>query len=639
MINNNIFYFNPCKNCGGLEPFGIPNNSSPFTPWPNFSSDTIGTQYSLVIGSYSGCVEYSGSTSISLPNINIINGSPIFSASTCDNCIKTYPCYTQPNVTPPTVVGYKNECGIITILPMGVKCITSASTTSDSYDGEVSLIITGGTPPYKTTWLNNGVESPALNGLGNDYYTATTVDYWGDFSATTVCELYTPPDCTFNIKISEYTLISNTKKYYTITLSAGTTSPGPYTIHLNQSGGTIPLLYPDLTPAQNIDRDTLLSGVIIQTDSVPASIVVVNEYCQTIITLPPPTNITYKNFCLSFNSTALPNTVYKHFIPNGIVGGFPSWISDTTPVPNPPITITWNSNNSNWVINNYNPLNSTILSISPANVNSNPPSNWISVGGSATVNVELLPREVCPTLNTSQFSRSVNHPTCKCDGSIIFNVNLDNPPFSYSIDNGVTYSSSPIFTNLCSGIYTLAVLDSLGNVYTSSETIKTSQPSTTYTISLVTTKTTPVSNTISSVNSYETNVVITPPLPDGAVVTFDLIHTNSFYSSPTSGTSILKTGTILTKNTTDIIIDSTVTSNTTAVNTTPGCQNNLLYQSNINDVWNSLTISNTDTITINTTSRVDKTTTGKCVVGYSNDTYSISNPVISGCDCCSIKIN
>jgi hypothetical protein len=185
----------------------------------------------------------------------------------------------------------------------------------------------------------------------------------------------------------------------------------------------------------------------------------------------------------------------------------------------------------------------------------------------------------------------------------------------------------------------LAVLDSLGNVYTSSETIKSSLPSTMYTISLNTTKTIPVNNNISVVNDYETTIVITPPLPDGVTITFDLIHINSFYSSPTSGTSILKTGTILYKNLSATTINSTVTGNTISVNTAAGCQTDYIYQSNISDSWNSLTLSNSDTITISTTSRVDKTTTGKCVVGYSNDTYSIGNAVISGCDCCSIKIN
>ena len=89
---------------------------------------------------------------------------------------------------------------------MGIQCVTSNATTSDSYDGEVSLEITGGTPPYTTTWTwgnNNSIESPAIGGIGNGSYSATTVDYWGDFTATTVCYLYTEPDCTFNVTIVE----------------------------------------------------------------------------------------------------------------------------------------------------------------------------------------------------------------------------------------------------------------------------------------------------------------------------------------------------------------------------------------------------------------------------------------------------
>ena len=83
-------------------------------------------------------------------------------------------------------------------------------------------------------------------------------------------------------------------KYYTITLVPGTTSPGPYTIYLNQVNGTIPLLYPSLTNAENIDRDTLLAGVTIQTNGIPEYIVIFNEYeyCQTSITIPTPTTST-----------------------------------------------------------------------------------------------------------------------------------------------------------------------------------------------------------------------------------------------------------------------------------------------------------------------------------------------------------
>jgi len=430
--------------------------------------------------------------------------------------------------------------------------------------------------------------------------------------------------------------MSTTNYYYTITLVPGTTSPGPYTIHLNQSGGTIPLLYPDLILAQNIDRDILLAGVTIETTGIPGSIVVVNEYCGNIVTIATPTTIDYKSFCLSFNpKTETRDGIIEsqHFIPNGIFNGYPSWISDTPPVPSPPITITWDVNK--WRINNFSAAGNTILSNDPSD--SNQPSNWYPIGGSPLDITDEIGD--CVYTYIRNINRSVNDPTCLCDGSIIFNVEIINPPYSYSIDNGVTYSSSPIFTNLCSGIYSLAVLDSLGNTNYSTETIKSSQQLTTYTISLNTTKTIPVNNTISTVNEFVTNVVVTPSLPNGTTITFDLIHTNSFYSSPTSGTSILTTGTIVNKNSSSISYNNLVTGNTQSFNTTPGCQTEIIYQSDINEVWNSLPLTNTDTVTISTTSRVDKTTTGLCVVGYSNDTYSIVNAKISGCDCCSIIVN
>ena len=89
---------------------------------------------------------------------------------------------------------------------MIVECEVSQPTTSSSLDGEVSVSISGGTAPYITTWVwgdNNTNESPAINEVGNGSYTATTVDYWGDFTATTVCTLYVEPDCSFNVTIVE----------------------------------------------------------------------------------------------------------------------------------------------------------------------------------------------------------------------------------------------------------------------------------------------------------------------------------------------------------------------------------------------------------------------------------------------------
>jgi hypothetical protein len=206
-----IYYFTSC--CDKTNVFGIPNNSDPFVPWSGFT-DTVGTTYGLVINSitapYSGCVTYSYSsetviTNPPIPLKNVSSTPPRFiSYITCNNCTTyLFPCYTPPVVVPPTIVGYQNECGIITILPMSVVCESSPPSVWGLEDGEVSVSISGGTAPYTVTWLNNGNVSPALEMVGNGSYTATTVDFYGDYTVTVVCDIDTPKICTFGASIEE----------------------------------------------------------------------------------------------------------------------------------------------------------------------------------------------------------------------------------------------------------------------------------------------------------------------------------------------------------------------------------------------------------------------------------------------------
>ena len=209
---NYTYYFNSC--CGG-KPFGI-TNFTPSQPFLGFV-DTVGSQYALSISdfqgdiSYSGCVTYSGFTINSqlqpISNYPIKSGNYFFYLlNDCDFCTTNiFPCFvTQPTITP-EVVGVKNECGVITILPMAVECTISATTSYNSCDGEISVSISGGTPPYTTTWYPSGNISPAINNVCNGVsYTAITVDYYGDFTARTVCSLVAPPNCYFEGTISEY---------------------------------------------------------------------------------------------------------------------------------------------------------------------------------------------------------------------------------------------------------------------------------------------------------------------------------------------------------------------------------------------------------------------------------------------------
>ncbi len=216
-----IYYFTPC--CENLSSFGVTSGIT--SSWNDFDA-TPGKVYGVVIPpSFSGCVTYSGSTlDEGLPNIPIINGTnPLFSLyDNCQFCItNVFPCYTPPTPSPqPIITGYKNECGIITILPMIVECTTSNPSTYEASDGEVSVKITGGTPPYTTTWTNGPI-SPAFGGLPIGSYTATTVDYWGDYTATTVCDLTVEKNCYFSASIIEYLedCIDNGMSGYTFNLT------------------------------------------------------------------------------------------------------------------------------------------------------------------------------------------------------------------------------------------------------------------------------------------------------------------------------------------------------------------------------------------------------------------------------------
>ena len=721
MEGNRIFYFNPC--CGGFDSFGIQNESTPFVHFSGFT-DTVGTFYAVEIVNsyfgdiiYSGCVEYSGSSSTPISGLDLKSGDVTFTATTCNDCTNDiFPCSGSTFVSnPPIVVGYKNDCGIITILPMSVECEVSNPSSYDAADGEVSVVISGGTAPYTTTWLGDpNIVALSLNGVKNGSYTATTVDYWGDFTATTVCKIKTEIDCVFSGSISNYTPslecycstytfqvntsgyvcwttcdgenecsyynasieiiespclrsapgggitilseticgnwcdplapipplpIDPTKDYYTIQITDGGISNALYTIYYNGTPNSIiPLTYPSGTSATNLSLTELQSGVVVEVPKDTGVIYIYTPLCpDNTVVLIVPKITTYSDFCLTIKPNRRRPQIIIHFTYGYLdSNNNPVWVGDDT------AQSTVNKVGNQWILstNFYGYL---IFSNSSLTLSTTYPSNWSSINISEFTPVSILSvyasEGSCLQLSKELPPVSVNQPTCLCDGSIIFNIELDNPPLNYSIDNGVTYYSLPIFTDLCSGFYSLSVVDSLGDTYSSSVTLNKPTQSIIYTISLYTTDTTPVNNNTSIVKSYETTVVVEPSLPDGTTITFDLIHNNSFYSSPNSGTSILNTSTLLYKNNSGMTLSDTSNSVNQLVNTTPGCQKEYIYQSNINDTWNSLTISNSDIITISTTSRVDKTTLGECVVGYSNDTYSISNPIISGCDCCSIKIN
>jgi hypothetical protein len=75
---------------------------------------------------------------------------------------------------------------------MGVTCFPiSIPTSQSSLDGILSLKITGGTSPYSIYW-EGGQRTQTLVGIPQGNYQVTVVDYYGDYTANTVCSLFPP---------------------------------------------------------------------------------------------------------------------------------------------------------------------------------------------------------------------------------------------------------------------------------------------------------------------------------------------------------------------------------------------------------------------------------------------------------------
>lgn len=119
-----------------------------------------------------------------------------------------------------------------------------------------------------------------------------------------------------------------------------------------------------------------------------------------------------------------------------------------------------------------------IISYSIDNINYQTSSEFILPSG--TYNVYIKDLNNCSISQNDitvtdpgliSYSETVNDVTCKdnLDGSIeIVDVSNGSPPFEYSVDAGLTYSSSSLFTGLSAGTYDLVVKDNNGCISTKS---------------------------------------------------------------------------------------------------------------------------------------------------------------------------
>lgn len=234
-------------------------------------------------------------------------------------------------------------------------------------------------------------------------------------------------------------------------------------------------------------------------------------------------------------------------------------------------------------------------------------------------------------LNTSV---NINQGICGCDGSFAIDSYDGTPPYSYSIDGGISFKNTPLFTNLCAGAYTVIVQDSLSGKTVNTIFLTKPNNPISYNVYLITTSSTLQNNGVTLTTKYETVLNVTPSLPDNSYLTFDLLHTNISKTSPTISASTITTNSSLVIDSITILPTSSVVSTGSTYNSIPGCQNQTVFIDSTSDSWNNITYSGSTSLLLTTTTSIVKNVDVECYQSTSEESYSISNLKIYGCSCC-----
>ena len=432
--------------------------------------------------------------------------------------------------TQPISIKPVNECAIVTLFPMTAICNTNNPSTPQSYDGAISLMISGGTPPYNITWEEGG-SGPTKDNLGVGDYHATVVDYYGDFTANTICSL--------------------TAETTTTTTSTSTT------------------------------------------------------------TLP-----SYSGLCMNFIDTTGSDYQTNQFLFNGYLNGYPTWTSDDDLY-----DIYWSTGTTNqWLVNGWS--DGIIYN---SNTSTPPLTGWEFLGGSYSRTFIITVTEgLCVDNPTVNMTVSQQSPTCGSNGSIIITANGGTPSYQYSINGGTTYQSSPVFNSLSGGTYSVMVKDSNNVTTTQSVTLLAPPPNQTYQIALV----------FVGLNSF--NINVTPTLPVGASITFNLKHNSVFKTAPSPTVATYNNVVTVIVNGSPIATPSPILSTSTTFNP---CDSGSFYTKTNLTTWNTLTFNSTTTISGTLTNTVIPITPlVHCYYTSGTSQIFIENATLNNCECCNLIV-
>ncbi len=483
-----------------------------------------------------------------------------------------------------------NSCSIITILPLGGVCNVINTSTPQSTNGLISLVVTGGTSPYDVRW-DNGQIGTTLTNLSTGTYKATIIDYYGDYTATTFC---TVGNTSFYLEKFENCSDNTSYVYYTANLTNPEFTPSKVYKLTTQNGCWI---------SSGI---TLYSGQTYISDYAQKQLNIGGPYntCELCLPTVPPTPVYSQNLCLQ--STLNSNTTQINFSSGSTINGTPSWTSVT-----PNYVIYYNNSSARWLLSGITLAGGGI--VYRQNPSIPPIGSWTVTGpssGSLSIN---LTSGICGAIPLNFLSLTTNNPQ---NNTLLGSVNMVGnggvPGYTYSI-NGINYQQGGVF-NLGYGSYVAYVKDSNGTVHSQSFTL--SAPIiTSYQLNITNTNNPmAVNGTLSSLSTQSFNFSVNPPLPVGKTISFKL----QTIFSLTGYTSGVFSPTFTANQTTTNISNPLTTSNHTLITIPrPGC---LSTPGNVNK---SGVTFNYNTVTIVGGSSLP---TGTVSLGVSTPTVISSNP-------------
>jgi len=487
-------------------------------------------------------------------------------------------------------------------------------------EDEIVILATGSTCdcPYNCNWVTN----PNLDVIINDFTvvscTQTTTTTFYPFTTTTTTLQPTPIQPTNECDVITIfpmnvicesinpTFTNTFDGIATILITGGTP---PYEI-LWDNGGVGPFVTnlgvgEYVATISDYYNDFIITSTCVLTAQTPAT-----TTTTSTTTLPQFGNLC---FIISGYFGRVYQTQYISFDFDGYINDNPSWLSDDGEY-----FLYWNTGStSQWTVSGY--TGGAIFNQNP----SVPPITGWQHFGKQNLDINVYEGN-CSVIDSITFQIGKNNATCVNDGSIIINASGGIPPYEYSINGGTNFVTTPIINNLSPGSYIVLVKDSLNNISTTQNVlISQNVTNTVYTLTL-----NKVGNNI--------NIVVSPTLPIGTSISFDVVYESVFTVAPSPTSASFNGNLNLLLNGSPIISNSPIITNTTTFNP---CNNGSLYTTNNKLIWTNVVMINTTTLTGSLTGQITPNTPlPSCYSANKNDSVTLNNVVISGCQCCSVVI-